>query len=102
MELGLSLAGVAGKDFSRSFLNQVELGRTRPSTRTLQIIAERLHRPIEYFLQDPDDSTTVVELLLAQARTRLKRGDAVQARAQLDELAARRQLAPELRTQAQL
>src|SRR5438046_7562053 len=42
MELGLSLAGVAQKDFSRSFLNQVELGRARPSTRTLQIIAERL------------------------------------------------------------
>ena len=37
-ELGLSLAAVAQKDFSRAFLNQVELGRSRPSTRTLQII----------------------------------------------------------------
>lgn len=102
LELGLSLSAVAGKDFSRAFLNQVELGRSRPSTRNLQIIAERLHRPIEYFLQDPEESTTLVELVLAQARTRLQRGDAVQARAQLTELTARRRLAPELRAQAQL
>src|SRR5207302_5837913 len=33
--MGLSLAAVAGNDFSRAFLNQVELGRSRPSTRTL-------------------------------------------------------------------
>jgi len=50
LKLGLSLAQVAGTDFSRAFLNQVELGRARPSTRNLQIIAERLQRPIEYFL----------------------------------------------------
>ena len=40
MELGLSLAGVAQTDFSRAFLNQIELGRARPSTRILQVIAE--------------------------------------------------------------
>ena len=38
MEMGLSLAGVAQKDFSRAFLNQVELGRARPSTRTLNAL----------------------------------------------------------------
>ncbi len=47
LELGLSLAAVAQTDFSRAFLNQVELGRARPSTRNLQIIAERLRRPVE-------------------------------------------------------
>ena len=74
LELGLSLAQVAGTEFSRSFLNQVELGRARPSTRTLQVISDRLHRPLEFFLLDPKDSTTVVELLLAEAGTRLRQG----------------------------
>ncbi|SRR6266851_539687 len=102
LELGLSLAQVAGTEFSRSFLNQVELGRARPSTRTLQVISDRLHRPLEFFLLDPKDSTTVVELLLAEAGTRLRQGDAAQARALAAELAARRNLPPETRTRAQL
>ena len=35
-ELGLSLAAVAGDDFSRAFLNQIELGRAQPSTQNLR------------------------------------------------------------------
>ena len=102
MELGLSLAAVAQKDFSRSFLNQVELGRARPSTRTLQIIAERLKRPVEYFLQDPRSSNTALELRLAEAATRLRRGDAERARQLMTELLALRQIGPEIRARAQL
>ena len=102
MELGLSLAGVAQKDFSRAFLNQIELGRARPSTRTLQVIAERLRRPVEYFLQDGENSATVLEFRLAEAATRLRRGDGERARALMTELLALRQIAPEVRTRAQL
>lgn len=74
-EMGLSLAAVAGSDFSRAFLNQVELGRSRPSTRTLQIIAQRLHRPVDYFLNEPETSRTALELTLTEATTRLRQGD---------------------------
>src|SRR5579864_3584854 len=102
MELGLSLAQVAQKDFSRSFLNQVELGRSRPSTRTLQIIAERLKRPIEYFLQEPSGSSTALEFQLAEAATRLRRGDGERARAMMQSLLDRSQVAPEMRARAQL
>jgi len=102
MELGLSLAGVAQKDFSRAFLNQVELGRARPSTRTLQIIAERLHRPVEYFLQDPQNSAAALEFRLAEAGTRLRQGDGERARQLMTELLALSQLAPQLRARAQL
>jgi tetratricopeptide (TPR) repeat protein len=102
MELGLSLAAVAQKDFSRAFLNQIELGRARPSTRTLQVIAERLKRPVEYFLQDPQSSATVLELKLAEAATRLRRGDGERARELMTELLALRQIAPEVRARAQL
>ncbi len=102
MELGLSLAAVVQKDFSRAFLNQIELGRARPSTRTLQIIAERLNRPIEYFLQEPNSSTTALEFQLAEAATRLRRGDGERARDLMIELLARPQVALETRARAQL
>lgn len=101
-ELGLSLAAVAQQDFSRAFLNQVELGRSRPSTRTLQIIAERLQRPIEYFLQDPSTSTKADDLRLLEASTRLRRGDAETAQRLMTALLERPQLAAETRVRAQL
>ena len=47
---GMSLAKVAGGDFSRAFLNQVELGKSRPSVRVLRVIANRLGAPVEYLL----------------------------------------------------
>jgi tetratricopeptide (TPR) repeat protein len=93
---------VAQKDFSRSFLNQIELGRSRPSARIIQIIAERLHRPVEYFLQDPQTSTTALELRLAEAATRIRRGDGASARDLMTELLGRPQIAPETRARAQL
>jgi tetratricopeptide (TPR) repeat protein len=102
MGLKLSLAAVAQKDFSRAYLNQIELGRARPSTRILQVIAERLHRPVEYFLQDPQASSTAVELHLAEAATRIRRGDGERARELMAELLARPQIAPESRARAQL
>jgi len=100
-ELKLSLAAVAGRDFSRAFLNQVELGRARPSTRTLQIIAERLQRPIEYFLQGAETSAPALELALVEGETRLRRGDGDGARALLEDLLQRRPLSLEVRTRAQ-
>ena len=102
MELGLSLAAVAQKDFSRAYLNQIELGKARASTRILQILAERLRRPVEYFLQDPHASETAVELRLAEAGTRLKQGDGVRARELMTELLAIPYISPEIRTRAQL
>jgi tetratricopeptide (TPR) repeat protein len=101
-ELGLSLSAVAGKDFSRSFLNQVELGTARPSVRNLQIIAERLNRPIEYFLQDHELSLTAIELALTEAETRLRRGDGPGARELVGTLAQRSGLATEIKVRIDL
>jgi transcriptional regulator with XRE-family HTH domain len=47
----MSLAKVSGGDFSRAFLNQVELGRSQPSTRVLRVIAGRLGTEVEYLLE---------------------------------------------------
>lgn len=100
-ELGLSLAAVAGRDFSRAFLNQVELGRARPSTRTLQIIAERLQRPVEYFLHGAELSSPALELALIEGETRLRRGDGDAARSLIEELLRRRPLPLDVRIRAQ-
>jgi transcriptional regulator with XRE-family HTH domain len=75
MERGLSLAKVAGGDFSRAFLNQVELNKARPSVRVLRVIANRLQAPVDYLL---DGSTPSLdrEIALEKARLELARGDA--------------------------
>src|ERR1051325_297824 len=48
---GMSLAAVVGDDVSRAFLNQVEMGKARPSIRVLRILAERLGTEVEYLLE---------------------------------------------------
>lgn len=100
-ELGLSLREVAGTDFTRAFLNQIELGRSRPSTQNLRVIARRLQRPIEYFLEDPGDSTAALELALAEAELALHQSDAARAETLMRQILAR-PIPIELRTQAQL
>lgn len=101
-EAGLSLMQVAGTDLSRPFLNQIELGQARPSTKTLQAIARRLQRPIEYFLEDPDLSRTTLELALAEGETALRHGDAARTRALMASLLERPHLPIELSIRVQL
>jgi len=100
-ELGLTLTAVAGKDFTRAFLNQVELGRSQPSTQTLRIIAQRLQRPIDYFLEEPGDSIAALELALAEAEMSLLHGESGRAETLMTRILART-IPLELRTRAQL
>ena len=100
-ELGLSLAAVAGSDFSRAFLNQVELGRAQPSTQNLRIIARRLQRPIDYFLEEPGDSAAALELALAEAEMSLLHGEGPRAESLVTRILMRT-IPIELRTRAQL
>ena len=74
MERGMSLAKVAGGDFSRAFLNQVELNKSRPSVRVLRVIADRLQAPVNYLL-DGSTPTLDREIALERARIELARGD---------------------------
>jgi transcriptional regulator with XRE-family HTH domain len=82
---GLSLAKVSGGDFSRAFLNQVELGRSQPSTRVLRVIAGRLGTEVDYLLEGRLPSLDR-ELALEQARVLLARGQARRALAALGEV----------------
>ena len=67
-ERRLSLAKVAGGEFSRAFLNQVEMGKSQPSMRILRVIAARLGAPIEYLL---DGSSPGIDTQIAIERARL-------------------------------
>jgi transcriptional regulator with XRE-family HTH domain len=77
-ERGMSLAKVVRDDFSRAFLNQVELGRAQPSTRVLRVIADRLGTRVDYLLEGrlPELDR---ELALERARLLLLRGYARRA-----------------------
>lgn len=74
MRRGMSLARVAGADFSRAFLNQVELNRSRPSIRVLRVIADRLQAPVDYLL-DGSTPTLDREIALERSRIDLARGE---------------------------
>ena len=51
-DAGLSLAGVAGSDLSRTAIFLIETGKSHPTLPTLELIAERTGKPVEYFLDD--------------------------------------------------
>ena len=81
-ERGFSLARVSGADFSRAFLNQVELGHSQPSTRVLRVIAGRLGTEVDYLLEGRLPGVER-ELAVEKARVLLARGDARRALAAL-------------------
>lgn len=74
VQQGLSLAKVVGDDVSRAFLNQVEMGKARPSIRVLRILAERLGTEVEYLLGG-QVAGIERELALEKGRVLLARGE---------------------------
>ena len=60
-EAGLSLADLAGDSVTRTAIHYIERGRTKPSWETLQLIARRTRRPIEYFLLPAENSLPAVD-----------------------------------------
>jgi len=54
-EAGLTMAQVGGDERSRTAIYLIEVGRSRPTPETLQLISERTGKPIEYFM--PGSST---------------------------------------------
>lgn len=52
LKMGMTQQDVAGNDFTKSFISQIEKNHARPSLKSLQIIADRLGKPISYFLDE--------------------------------------------------
>lgn len=51
-KMGMTQQDLAGDEFTKSFISQIEKNHARPSLRSLQIIADRLGKPISYFLDE--------------------------------------------------
>lgn len=56
-QMGMTQADLAGEDFTKSFISQIEKNQARPSLKSLKIFAHRLNRPVSYFLDDGSASS---------------------------------------------
>lgn len=56
VEAGLSLAQVAAGEVSRTAIFLAETGKTRPTLPTVQLIASRTGKPVEFFLEDGESA----------------------------------------------
>lgn len=52
IEAGLSQRRLCGDTITRNMLSQIENGTAKPSMTTLQVLAQRLGKPVSYFLQE--------------------------------------------------
>lgn len=89
--LGLSQRQLCGEEITRNMLSLIENGGAKPSMKTLTILAERLGKPIGYFLEDgatdPGDLLSSVNHL-RQARQALEAGKALYAEKLLEGVTA--------------
>lgn len=53
LDAGLSMAQIAGAELTRQAIFLIEAGKTRPSMRTLELIANRTGKPVTFFMQRP-------------------------------------------------
>ena len=75
LEAGLSLGKIARDDISRTAIYFVETGKAKPSLETLQLIAERTGRPMEFFLADGSAEALTPALTIAELERLLSTGD---------------------------
>lgn len=87
-QLGFSQAQLAGEELTKGFISQLESGLVRPSIRSLQLIATRLGKPLDYFIAD--------EPLAATKRLEFHRLAAEAAAEQQDFAEVRRQVSAAL------
>lgn len=83
-ERGLSQAQLAGAELTKGFISQVESGLVRPSLRSLQVMATRLGKSLDYFLGDQLISAAkraTFHMLAAQAAAERSSWDEVRAAA---------------------
>jgi tetratricopeptide (TPR) repeat protein len=90
-EAGLSLGQVAGREISRTAIYFVETGKAKPSMETLQLIAERTGRPIEFFLTQSGAVAPNLSASLAEIERLVATGDNAAAAAIGEETLGERQ-----------
>src|ERR1700737_1470553 len=73
-EAGLSLAQVGKGRVTAPAIYLIETGRTRPSLPTLEHIAARTGKPVEFFLADPGGTTDETQAALADLQSMVADG----------------------------
>lgn len=73
-EAGLSLAKVAAGHVTAPAIFLIETGQTRPSLPTLEHIARRTGKPVDYFLADPGGATDEVQAGILELEAMLAEG----------------------------
>ena len=81
-EAGLSQRQLCGDAITRNMLSQIEHGTAKPSMDTLRYLAQRLGKPVSYFL-DEDAVLSPNQARMAQARLAFSTGDYAAAREHL-------------------
>lgn len=77
LEAGLSQRVLCGERITRNMLSQIEHGTASPSMQTLRYLAERLEKPVSYFLEEA--AVTPNQILMAKARQAYSRGNGREA-----------------------
>ena len=81
LEAGLSLAQLGKGHVTAPAIYLIETGRTRPSLPTLEHIARRTGKPVEYFLADPGGATDETHAGLLQLESLCAAGRFAEAEA---------------------
>ena len=66
LDAGLSQRQLCGDIITRNMLSQIENGSARPSMDTLRLLAQKLGKPLSYFLEE--ESVSVNQSIILQAR----------------------------------
>ncbi len=74
VESGLSLAQLGKGQVTAPAIYLIETGRTRPSLPTLEHIARRTGKPVEFFLADPGGTVDGTHAALAELEARVAAG----------------------------
>lgn len=69
VEAGLSQAKVGQPHFTRAYISALELGKIRPAMNSLEFLAEKLGKPLSYFVEDEEKERAQRERDVTVART---------------------------------
>ncbi len=86
LEAGLSQRELCGERITRNMLSQIEHGTASPSMQTLRYLAERLEKPVSYFLEEA--AVTPNQIAMDKARRAYLRGNGREALLALEDYMA--------------
>jgi len=98
-DAGLSQAQLGAPHFTRAYVSAIELGKVRPAMKSLEFLADKLNKPVSFFVEDTeaDRRRKERELEISLAMALLSRPTAAEALARAEELIETASSSTELR-----